>query len=76
MADRIVSPKTTDDEGKFELSLRPKRLAEYIGQDKIKQNLASCWKPPKRAAKRLITFCCTVHRVSARRRWRTSSRTK
>ncbi len=40
MADRIVSPKTSDDEGKFELSLRPKRLAEYIGQDKIKQNLA------------------------------------
>ena len=40
MADRIVSPKTTDDEGKFELSLRPKRLGEYIGQDKIKQNLA------------------------------------
>ncbi|MEW5720555.1 MAG: Holliday junction branch migration DNA helicase RuvB, partial [Chloroflexota bacterium] len=39
MADRIVSPKTSDDEGKFELSLRPKRLAEYIGQDKIKQNL-------------------------------------
>jgi Holliday junction DNA helicase RuvB len=40
MADRIISPKTTDDEGRFELSLRPKRLAEYIGQDKIKQNLA------------------------------------
>lgn len=40
MSDRIVSPKTTDDESKFELSLRPKRLAEYIGQDKIKQNLA------------------------------------
>ena len=40
MADRIVSPKTSDDESRFELSLRPKRLTEYIGQDKIKQNLA------------------------------------
>ncbi len=39
MTDRIVSPKPTEDEGKFELSLRPKRLAEYIGQDKVKQNL-------------------------------------
>jgi Holliday junction DNA helicase RuvB len=39
MADRIVSPKTSDDESKIELSLRPKRLTEYIGQDKIKQNL-------------------------------------
>lgn len=39
MPDRIVSPKPTEDEGKFELSLRPKRLDEYIGQDKVKQNL-------------------------------------
>jgi Holliday junction DNA helicase RuvB len=40
MTNRIVSPKPTEDEGTFELSLRPKRLAEYIGQDKVKQNLA------------------------------------
>lgn len=40
MSDRIVSPKSNDDEGKFELSLRPKLLKEYIGQDKIKNNLA------------------------------------
>lgn len=39
MPDRIVSPKPTEDEGKFELSLRPKRIEEYIGQDKVKQNL-------------------------------------
>src|SRR5512147_1553393 len=39
MTDRIVSPKPTEEEGKFELSLRPKRLEEYIGQDKVKQNL-------------------------------------
>jgi len=39
MTDRVVSPKPADDEGKFELSLRPKRIDEYIGQDKVKQNL-------------------------------------
>ncbi len=39
MADRVVSGKQSDEEGKFELSLRPKRLSEYIGQDKVKQNL-------------------------------------
>ncbi|MBI5653935.1 MAG: Holliday junction branch migration DNA helicase RuvB [Chloroflexi bacterium] len=39
MADRVVSPKPTEDEGKFELSLRPKRIDEYIGQDKVKENL-------------------------------------
>jgi Holliday junction DNA helicase RuvB len=40
MADRIISPKSNDDEGTYELSLRPKLLKEYIGQDKIKNNLA------------------------------------
>ncbi len=39
MADRVVSGKQNEDEGKFELSLRPRRLAEYIGQDKVKENL-------------------------------------
>jgi len=39
MPDRIVSPKPTEDDGKFELSLRPKRIEEYIGQGKVKQNL-------------------------------------
>lgn len=39
---RIVAPKqqtqdTTDD---FERNLRPKTLAEYIGQDKVKENLS------------------------------------
>lgn len=38
---RIVAPKqikqdTTDD---FEVSLRPKTLAEYVGQEKVKENL-------------------------------------
>ena len=42
MENRIVAPKqqtqdTTDD---FEISLRPKTLAEYIGQDKVKENLS------------------------------------
>jgi holliday junction DNA helicase RuvB len=39
MADRVVSGKQNEEEGRFELSLRPKRLDEYIGQDKVKQNL-------------------------------------
>src|SRR5512143_3600189 len=39
MAERVISAKGNDEEGKFELSLRPKRLDEYIGQDKVKENL-------------------------------------
>lgn len=40
-ADRIVAPQVTKEEtDEFEVSLRPKTLAEYIGQDKVKDNLS------------------------------------
>ena len=37
---RIVSPEYTYNDEDTELSLRPKSLAEYIGQDKVKENLS------------------------------------
>jgi Holliday junction DNA helicase RuvB len=37
--DRIVRATVLDDEASFELKLRPKRLQEFIGQKKIKDNL-------------------------------------
>lgn len=37
--DPILTPQLLDDEAQAELSLRPKRLREYIGQQKIKANL-------------------------------------
>jgi Holliday junction DNA helicase RuvB len=40
MGDRLVSPKVSAEEELVEGSLRPHRLAEYIGQDKIKANLS------------------------------------
>jgi holliday junction DNA helicase RuvB len=39
MADRILSPDPVEDDLQTELSLRPKRLREYIGQQKVKANL-------------------------------------
>ncbi len=39
MADRIVSPEGNEDEAAFDNSLRPRRLEEYIGQEKVKSNL-------------------------------------
>jgi len=38
--ERIVSASVLPDEQPFEYSLRPKRLSEYIGQQKVKDNLA------------------------------------
>lgn len=39
MSDRIVSPSIKQEELALDLSLRPKKLSEYIGQDKVKENL-------------------------------------
>ena len=40
MAERIVSAKPHTQDGSLDLSLRPKTLSEYIGQDKVKGNLS------------------------------------
>lgn len=37
---RLVSGKVTSEDKVIEFGLRPKRLSEFIGQDKIKENLA------------------------------------
>jgi Holliday junction DNA helicase RuvB len=37
--ERIVTPNQRDDEGPVEKSLRPKRLAEFIGQEKVVEQL-------------------------------------
>jgi holliday junction DNA helicase RuvB len=37
--DRILAPEPTEEELRLELSLRPKLLREYIGQQKVKENL-------------------------------------
>lgn len=39
-ADRIVAPASGEAEGTLESSLRPRYLAEYIGQEQVKENLA------------------------------------
>jgi holliday junction DNA helicase RuvB len=40
LRERIVSAAPTDDDASFELKLRPQRLQEFIGQKKVKENLA------------------------------------
>ena len=39
MEDRLITAATSGDDGSFDLSLRPKVLTEYIGQNKVKENL-------------------------------------
>jgi Holliday junction DNA helicase RuvB len=40
LKDRLVSAAPVEDDSSFELKLRPQRLVEFIGQDKVKENLA------------------------------------
>src|SRR5262250_3915030 len=40
MRERVVSAGMVDDDASFELKLRPRRLHEFIGQKKVKENLA------------------------------------
>src|SRR5256886_13959838 len=38
-ADRLVTPARVDDDAQYEAGLRPRKLDEYIGQDRIRENL-------------------------------------
>jgi Holliday junction DNA helicase RuvB len=40
LKERIVSAAAVEDDSSFELKLRPKRLGEFIGQKKVKENLS------------------------------------
>ncbi len=39
-SDRVVESRAVEADSDMELTLRPKSLAEYIGQDKVKENMA------------------------------------
>src|SRR5438046_3796484 len=39
MADRVIAGSVVEEDASFELSLRPRVLAEYIGQRSVKENL-------------------------------------
>jgi len=40
MEDNILDPNLIDEEDYQEVSLRPKKLNEYIGQSKVKENMS------------------------------------
>src|SRR5437016_4043393 len=40
MKQRIVSAVVVEDDASFELKLRPKFLKEFVGQNKVKENLS------------------------------------
>jgi Holliday junction DNA helicase RuvB len=39
MSDRLVTPARADEEAQYEVGLRPRSLHDYIGQDRVRDNL-------------------------------------
>ncbi len=38
--DRLATPARVDDDAQYEAGLRPRRLDDYVGQDRVRENLA------------------------------------
>ncbi|MGQ0812315.1 MAG: Holliday junction branch migration DNA helicase RuvB [Nitrospiraceae bacterium] len=53
MPDRVVTDHITEDERGLEAALRPHTLAEYIGQDRMKESLRVCMDAAKRRGEAL-----------------------
>ena len=67
-SNRIVSAELMEEDTAIEKGLRPLSLAEYIGQDKVKENMEFTLKQPN-VVKGLLTMCCSMDRRDwARRR--------
>lgn len=69
-AEREVSAALTVGEADVDASLRPRSLAEFIGQPRVCEQLQLVIEGAKTGAAARITSCCRVRRGWVRRRWR------
>lgn len=63
---RIVTSDFTPEDNDIENSLRPKVLDDYIGQDKVKENLAVYIQAAREEEKHSTMFFCMVLPVLAK----------
>ena len=74
---RIIDATPTNrQEEQFEYALRPKTLDEYVGQDKVREQLSIFIQAAKSVAMRWIMPCCLVRQVWAKPLWQILSHTK
>jgi len=59
----VTSTRATDEDAQFEAGLRPRTLDEYIGQDRVRENLHVSITAAGSAARRSTTSCCTARRA-------------
>ena len=65
---RIVEPQFSAEDTDVEFSLRPRKLNEYIGQEKVKEIYRYIYRRRRKETRALTTFCCTVLPDLARQR--------
>ncbi len=63
---RIVTSDFTPEDNDIENSLRPKILDDYIGQDKVKENLAVYIQAARGRGEALTMFCFMARPVLAK----------
>ena len=69
--DRLVTAARVDDDAQYEAGLRPRTLDEYIGQDRVRENLQVSIAAARQRGDALDHVLCTARQVSARPLWLT-----
>ena len=72
MPERTISPQGRPEEVVVDAALRPRSLAEMLGQDRLRENLSILIQAARDGASRWTTSCSTGRRASARPPSRTS----
>ena len=70
--ERVISGTPEEDDISLDTTLRPKRLAEFLGQEKVKENLRIAVAAAQGGMSPWIIFCSMVLRALVRPRWPTS----
>ena len=57
--EKVINPRVTADDLRYENSLRPKEFEDFVGQDRVKENLRIFIKAAKERAEPLdhVLFC-------------------
>ena len=76
MTERMVSGKEREEDGVLDSNLRPSRLAEFVGQHKIKENLGIAIEAARQRGEPLDHILLYGPPALARPRWRRSWRAR
>ena len=68
MEKRVISTQLQEEDYKIESSLRPQRLEDYIGQEKIKSNMKVYLRRQKPGRSLRTMYCFMDHRDLERQR--------